>query len=76
MAGELISEKYVLEYGSDCLQMHVGAVEPDDRALVVDDLVATGGTLRAAINLLGNLLLNFIIISTPTSVETSCSTCS
>lgn len=54
MAGELISERYVLEYGSDCLQMHVGAVEPDDRALVVDDLVATGGTLRAAINLLGN----------------------
>lgn len=56
MAGEVISEKYDLEYGSDCLQMHVGAVEPDDQALVVDDLVATGGTLCAAINLIGNLL--------------------
>ncbi|KAK4758303.1 hypothetical protein SAY87_019604 [Trapa incisa] len=52
LPGKLMSEKYVLEYGNDCLQMHIGAVEPDDRALVVDNLVATGGTLCAAINLL------------------------
>lgn len=52
-AGEVISENYDLEYGSDCLQMHVGAVQPGERVLVVDDLVATGGTLRAAISLLG-----------------------
>ncbi|XP_068650227.1 adenine phosphoribosyltransferase 3-like [Aristolochia californica] len=52
LPGEVISEQYVLEYGSDCLEMHVGAIDPDDRALVVDDLVATGGTLCAAINLL------------------------
>ncbi|KAE9459447.1 hypothetical protein C3L33_08664, partial [Rhododendron williamsianum] len=45
LPGEVISEKYVLEYGTDCLEMHVGAVEPDERALVVDDLIATGGTL-------------------------------
>ncbi|XP_024985948.1 adenine phosphoribosyltransferase 4 isoform X2 [Cynara cardunculus var. scolymus] len=52
LPGEVISEKYILEYGSDCLEMHVGAVESGDRALVVDDLVATGGTLCAAMNLL------------------------
>ncbi|XP_064934820.1 adenine phosphoribosyltransferase 4-like isoform X3 [Musa acuminata AAA Group] len=52
VAGEVISEKYVLEYGTDCLEMHVGAVQPGDHALVVDDLIATGGTLCAAMNLL------------------------
>lgn len=52
-AGERISESYVLEYGTDCLEMHVGAVQPGERAVVIDDLVATGGTLSAAIKLLG-----------------------
>jgi len=53
VTGKVISEEYVLEYGRDCLEMHVGAVEPGERALVVDDLIATGGTLCAAMNLLG-----------------------
>ena len=52
-AGEVISEAYELEYGTDCLEVHVGAVEPGERAIVIDDLVATGGTLSAAIRLLG-----------------------
>ncbi|KAF7079506.1 hypothetical protein CFC21_083726 [Triticum aestivum] len=52
LPGEVISETYVLEYGTDCLEMHVGAIEPRERVLIVDDLVATGGTLCAAINLL------------------------
>ncbi|KAJ9147741.1 hypothetical protein P3X46_029867 [Hevea brasiliensis] len=52
LPGEVIKEEYVLEYGSDCLEMHVGAVHSGERALVVDDLIATGGTLRAAMNLL------------------------
>uniref|UniRef100_A0A0E0K2D1 adenine phosphoribosyltransferase n=1 Tax=Oryza punctata TaxID=4537 RepID=A0A0E0K2D1_ORYPU len=52
LPGEVISETYVLEYGTDCLQMHVGAIEPGERVLIVDDLVATGGTLCAAIRLL------------------------
>lgn len=51
--GKVISEEYELEYGTDCLEMHVGAVQPGERALVIDDLVATGGTLSAAIRLLG-----------------------
>ncbi|KAF6158187.1 hypothetical protein GIB67_014981 [Kingdonia uniflora] len=52
LPGQVISENYVLEYGTDCLEMHVGAVQPGERALVIDDLVATGGTLSAAIKLL------------------------
>lgn len=52
LPGEVISEKYTLEYGTDCIEMHVGAVDSGERALVVDDLIATGGTLCAAMNLL------------------------
>ncbi|XP_077223069.1 adenine phosphoribosyltransferase 5-like isoform X1 [Tasmannia lanceolata] len=52
LPGAVISESYALEYGTDCLEMHVGAVEPGERAVVIDDLVATGGTLCAAIKLL------------------------
>lgn len=37
------------------MEMHVGAVQQGERALIVDDLIATGGTLGAAIRLLGNL---------------------
>lgn len=62
--GEVISEAYVLEYGTDRLEMHVGAVQPGKRALVIDDLIATGGTLCAAIKLLGKdleALLMFLL---------------
>ncbi|XP_061341059.1 adenine phosphoribosyltransferase 5-like isoform X2 [Gastrolobium bilobum] len=41
LPGEVISEKYALEYGTDCLELHVGAVQPGERAIVIDDLVAT-----------------------------------
>ena len=49
----MISEEYELEYGNDRLEMSVEAVKSHERALVIDDLVATGGTLSASINLLG-----------------------
>ncbi|KAL6559809.1 Adenine phosphoribosyltransferase 5 [Orobanche gracilis] len=52
LPGEVIYETYELEYGNDCLEMHVGALEQGERALIIDDLVATGGTLSAAIRLL------------------------
>ncbi|XP_057786895.1 adenine phosphoribosyltransferase 5-like isoform X1 [Salvia miltiorrhiza] len=52
LPGAVISESYELEYGNDCLEMHVGAVNIGERVLVIDDLVATGGTLSAAIRLL------------------------
>ena len=44
--------KYDLEYGSDELQMHVDAIKPGQRVLVVDDLLATGGTMQACCELL------------------------
>ncbi|KAF4368671.1 hypothetical protein CsatB_007452 [Cannabis sativa] len=52
LPGEVISEEYSLEYGTDKIEMHVGAVEAGERALIIDDLIATGGTLCAAIRLL------------------------
>lgn len=54
--GKVISESYELEYGHDRLEMHVGAVEPRGRVIIIDDLVATGGTLSAAMSLLGFFL--------------------
>ena len=41
-------ESYALEYGTDSLELHVDALKPGERALVVDDLLATGGTAEAA----------------------------
>ena len=46
-----ISETYDLEYGQDTLQMHEDAIEPGDRVLIVDDLIATGGTAAASAKL-------------------------
>lgn len=43
--------KYDLEYGSDTLQMHIDALLPGDRVLLVDDLLATGGTMEACAKL-------------------------
>ncbi|KAJ4911888.1 Adenine phosphoribosyltransferase 5 [Raphanus sativus] len=52
LPGKVISESYELEYGHDRLEMHVDAVEPLERVIIIDDLVATGGTLSAAISLM------------------------
>ena len=45
-------EEYQLEYGTDTVEIHVDAVSPGDRTLVVDDLIATGGTAEATLRLL------------------------
>lgn len=59
--GEVISEKYALEYGTDCLELHVGAAQPGERAIIIDDLVATGGTLSAGVKLLGDLFFSLFL---------------
>jgi adenine phosphoribosyltransferase len=47
LPGRTIKAEYVLEYGTDVLEMHIDAIEPGMRVLVVDDLLATGGTALA-----------------------------
>ena len=44
---ETVQESYDLEYGSATIEMHVDAVKPGDKVLLVDDLIATGGTIEA-----------------------------
>lgn len=48
------SYSYELEYGSDTLEIHSDALQPGDKVLLVDDLLATGGTLEACVKLLEN----------------------
>jgi adenine phosphoribosyltransferase len=50
-----ISESYELEYGHDCLEIHTDAIKAHDRVLVVDDLLATGGTIEATVKLIRKL---------------------
>jgi adenine phosphoribosyltransferase len=50
-----ISKSYGLEYGSDVIEAHIDAVNPRDQVLVVDDVLATGGTLIAAIEIIEEL---------------------
>ena len=47
-----VAVEYALEYGSDVIEMHVDALNPGDRVLLIDDLIATGGTALAATHLL------------------------
>ncbi len=49
---ETLIEEYELEYGSDAVEIHVDAAKAGERVLLVDDLIATGGTAEAAIKLL------------------------
>jgi adenine phosphoribosyltransferase len=58
-----IEEPYNLEYGSDRLAIHEDAVSEGERVLIVDDLLATGGTISAAVNLVKKLGGNIISVA-------------
>jgi adenine phosphoribosyltransferase len=49
---DTVREDYTLEYGTDALEIHVDAAEPGERVLIVDDVIATGGTAAASVRLL------------------------
>lgn len=66
LPAETISESYSKEYGTDTIEIHKDAIDKDDVVLIHDDLLATGGTMLAAYNLvkkLGpkNVMINFLI---------------
>lgn len=65
LPAETISETYKLEYGTDTLEIHKDAIAKGQRVLIVDDLIATGGTAVAAINLvrkLGGEIVEFAVV--------------
>src|SRR5699024_4257889 len=64
---EVVEVNYGLEYGKDTLQIHKDAIRPGQRVLVVDDLLATGGTLAATIELIEEL--GGIVVGTAFLVE-------
>ena len=49
---QTLLEEYELEYGTDAVEIHIDSVEEGDRILLIDDLIATGGTAEAAVKLL------------------------
>ena len=52
---ETISEEYDLEYGSSVIEMHKDSIKPGQKVAIVDDLIATGGTVEAAVKMVEKL---------------------
>jgi len=52
LPAETIDQDYKLEYGTDRIEIHVDAIEKGEKVLIVDDLIATGGTAEAAVRLI------------------------
>lgn len=55
LPAEVVSAQYSLEYGIDSLEMHKDAISPGQKVLIIDDLLATGGTVEATIELVEKL---------------------
>ncbi|GAB4315880.1 MAG: adenine phosphoribosyltransferase [Candidatus Sumerlaeia bacterium] len=64
-----ISQTYELEYGTDTIEVHEDAIRPDEKVLLVDDVLATGGTLAAGAALLEQLQADIIEIVTVIELE-------
>ncbi len=69
LPAETIDQDYKLEYGTDRIEVHVDAIENGEKVLIVDDLIATGGTAEAAVRLIqkmkGNIVECCFIIDLP-----------
>ncbi len=69
LPAEKVSQAYKLEYGTDEMELHVDAVSHGERILLVDDLIATGGTAKAALQLIerlgGNIIACGFVVSLP-----------
>jgi adenine phosphoribosyltransferase len=52
LPAEVVRQEYQLEYGIDMIEIHKDAIKKDDKVLLVDDLLATGGTMKAACELI------------------------
>lgn len=63
LPAETIFESYELEYGTDLIEIHKDALTPDDVVLIHDDLLATGGTAMAALNLVKKMKVKMIYLS-------------
>ncbi|MCQ2520104.1 MAG: adenine phosphoribosyltransferase [Lachnospiraceae bacterium] len=62
---ETVSQEYALEYGTATIEMHKDAIKPGQRVLIVDDLIATGGTTEAMIKLvesLGGIVVGVVVL--------------
>jgi len=55
LPGDILAEEYQLEYGKDSVEVHIDGVNKEDKVLIVDDLLATGGTSSAAARLIERL---------------------
>ncbi|HEV8599380.1 MAG TPA: adenine phosphoribosyltransferase [Gemmatimonadales bacterium] len=69
LPAEIVGHDYELEYGTDRIEMHSDAIQPGERVLLVDDLIATGGTAEAAVRLIelvgGELVAACFVIDLP-----------
>ena len=63
LPAETLSETYTLEYGEDKIEIHKDAIQPGDKVLLHDDLLATGGTMKAATKLIEKMGAEIVQIS-------------